>query len=453
LCKQILLSLTKITRMRLSLLLISAVSIVLLSSPVKAARLQSWYFDSVQNQLNITTDSGVKPKAFLINNPTRLVIDLPGTTNLDKNTIRKQLGSAIREIRIGQVDAQTTRLVVELAPGYTVSPDKLLIQGDSSSHWIVKFSSIERIASDTASATIVNTNGEEQIPVQIGDVSTFAGVVPLGKELPQLNSQLKTLMARYKFLSPGMFFLDLDTGNYLDYNGEKIFPAASTIKFPILVALFEEVEAGRVKLNDTLVLRRDLKAEAAGSGVLQFKPVGTRLSVLETATKMITISDNTATNMIIDRLGGKAKLNQRFRRWGLQNTVIRNLLGDFKGTNTTSPKDLVRLSALITSKKLLNDTNRTQVLSIMQRVQNRRLLPAGLGKGATIAHKTGTLGVLLGDAGIIELPSGKRYLAGILVKRPFGDARARSFISQVSKLVYGYLDQPKITGIPNSGDL
>ncbi|ARV63025.1 serine hydrolase [Nostocales cyanobacterium HT-58-2] len=436
--------------MRFSFLLVSVVSIVLLSSPVKAARLQSWYFDPVQNQLDITTDSGVQPKAFLINNPTRLVIDLPGTTNLDENTIRKNLASAVREIRIGQVDSQTTRFVVELAPGYTVSPEKLLIQGDSSSHWIVKFSSIERAALvDSPAQDVGNKSlGEEQIPVPINAISSFAGVVSLGKELSQLNSQLKTLVTRYSFLSPGMFFLDLDTGNYLDFNGEKVFPAASTIKFPILVALFQEVDAGRVKLNETLVLRRDLKAEAEGSGVLQFKPVGTRLSVLDTATKMITISDNTATNMIIDRLGGKAKLNERFRSWGLQNTVIRNLLGDFKGTNTTSPKDLVRLSALITNNKLLTSTSRSQALAIMRRVENKGLLPSGLGKGAVIAHKTGTLGVLLGDAGIIELPSGKRYLAGILVKRPFGDTRAKVFISQVSKLVYGYLDQPKYSRLP-----
>lgn len=70
-------------------------------------------------------------------------------------------------------------------------------------------------------------------------------------------------MSRYSFLSPGMFFLDLETGNYLDIYGEKVFPAASTIKYPILIALFQDIDAGKVKLNDTLVLRRDLKAEAA----------------------------------------------------------------------------------------------------------------------------------------------------------------------------------------------
>ncbi len=433
--------------MRLRFFLLSVISIVLLSTPAKAANLQSWHFDPAKNQLDLTTDSGVRPRAFLINNPTRLVIDLPGT-HLDDNTIHESFGSAVREIRIGKVDSKTTRLVIELAPGYTVDSKNLLFKGDSSSHWVVKFSSIDRVVNEAPALSSNTKLDEQKIPVPVGDISTFAGTVSLGKEMLQLNSQIKTLMARYSFLSPGMFFLDLQTGNYLDIYGEKVFPAASTIKFPILIALFQEVDAGRVKLNQTLVLRRDLKAEAEGSGVLQDKPVGTRLSVLETATKMITISDNTATNMIIDRLGGKAKLNQRFRSWGLQNTVIHHLLGDFKGTNTTSAKDLVRLSVLIANNKLLSNTSQSKVLDIMRHVENKRLLQAGLGKDAVFAHKTGTLGVILADAGIIELPAGKRYLAGIFVKRPFDDLRARDFINQVSRLVYSYLNQPSFTRLP-----
>ncbi|KOP22775.1 beta-lactamase [Hapalosiphon sp. MRB220] len=428
--------------MRLRFLLLSVVSIVLLSTPIKAARLQSWNFDQARNQLHLTTDSGVQPRAFLIKNPTRIVLDLPGT-NLNRDTVRQSFGSAIKEIRIGQADAKTTRMVIQLAPGYTVSPDKLLIKGDSSSHWIVNFSSVERVTSNNSfEQAASNKSSEEKFPIQIGDASSFVGGVHLGQDISQLNTQIKALMARYKYLQPGMFFLDLDTGNYLDLNGEKVFPAASTIKFPILVALFQEVDAGRVKLNETLVMRRDLMT--GGSGTLQYKRPGTKLSVLETATKMITISDNTATNMIIDRLGGKARLNQRFQSWGLQNTVIRNLLGDFKGTNTTSAKDLVRLGALLSNNQLLNDGSRSQALDIMRRVKNRSLLPAGLGKGAVIAHKTGTLGIILGDAGIIQTSTGKRYLAGIMVRRPFGDKRAKSFINQVSRLVYSYIEQNSV---------
>ncbi|MBF2063134.1 MAG: serine hydrolase [Calothrix sp. C42_A2020_038] len=278
------------------------------------------------------------------------------------------------------------------------------------------------------------------------NASKFAGVVSLGQEMSVLENQIKTLMTRYKSLTPGMFFLDLQTGNYLNINGEKIFPAASTIKYPILIALFEEVDAGRIELDEKLIMQR--RHLAGGSGNMRFRRVGTQFSLLETATLMMTISDNTATNMVIDRLGGIAKLNQRFRAWGLEQTIMQKHLGDFGGTNKTSAKDLVRLSALLTSRKLLSDTSRSQVLDIMYRCQNRGLLPSGLGKGANIAHKTGTLRFVLGDAGIIQTPSGRKYFAGILVRRPHHSRQAREFIRQVSQLVYNYLDQPQLTSLP-----
>ncbi|MEH2286517.1 serine hydrolase [Nostoc sp.] len=469
--------------MKLRWLFLNLISILLLSSPARATRLESWHFDPIHNQLDLTTDSGIQPRVFLIDNPKRLVIDLSGTT-LDYPTTKQNFARAIREIRVAQLDPQTTRLVIELAPGYTVSPQSVIVQRGSGSHWVVKLSSIEKIPATGILEWGIGTGEQSsQKPISITpnlqqkrqvllfqskaplqniatinklsppdiltkpiNASMFAGVVPLGEEILQLKSQINALMARYSFLKPGMFFVDLETGNYLDISGDRVFPAASTIKFPILIALFEKIDAGKVKLNDTLVMRRDLVA--SGSGDLQYQRVGTKLTVLQTINKMISISDNTATNMIIDRLGGKAILNQRFRNWGLKNTVIRHLLGDFKGTNTTSPADLVKLSALIQYHKLISDGSRSQALDILSHCHNKKLLAAGLGSGALIAHKTGDIGFVIGDAGIVEMPNGKRYLAGIFVRRPYNDIRGRDFVRQVSRLVYTYLDQPKLTQLP-----
>jgi beta-lactamase class A len=284
---------------------------------------------------------------------------------------------------------------------------------------------------------------QEPIPQQDINNKKPASNIPVGHEMSRLSAQVQTLMARYKFLKPGMFFLDLQTGDYLDVNGDMAFPAASTIKYPILIALFQEVDAGRVRLDETLVMRR--QQMVGGSGNMQYRRAGTKFNLLEVATRMMTISDNTATNMIIDRLGGKQVLNQRFQTWGLQKTVMRNMLGDFNGTNTTSARDLVKISTLIENQQLLSDSSHSRVIDIMRRCQNRRLLPSGLGSGANIAHKTGTLRFILGDAGIIQTSSGKRYLAGILVRRPHHDTRARTFIQQVSRMVYNYLDQSQVT--------
>ncbi|PSB01927.1 serine hydrolase [Merismopedia glauca] len=271
-------------------------------------------------------------------------------------------------------------------------------------------------------------------------------VVRLGKEMSPVNAEIRSLMNRYKFLSAGMFFVDLQTGEYIDINGDRAFSAASTIKFPILMALFQEIEAGRVSLSEPLVMRRGLMV--GGSGNMSNKPAGTKFTVSDTVNKMMIISDNTATNMIIERLGGKNVLNQRFRSWGLQSTVIRNWLVDEKGTNTTSAKDLVQLSALLANNKLVSDRSRLMVMDIMRQCHNRSMLPAGLGSGAVIAHKTGTLRFVLGDAGIIQTPSGKTYLAGIMVRRPNHDRRATSFIRQVSQLVYNYQEGTHFTNLP-----
>lgn len=154
---------------------------------------------------------------------------------------------------------------------------------------------------------------------------------------------------------------------------------------------------------------------------------------------MITISDNTATNMIIDRLGGIKYLNQRFQAWGLHETVMHKRLGDFKGTNTTTPADLVHACALIAQRQTLSAASRTQALDILNATENRKLLVAGLGEGAHIAHKTGDIGFLIGDAGIIEKPDGKLYLLAVFVRRPHNDLRARTFVQQLSRLTYNYL--------------
>jgi beta-lactamase class A len=418
----------------------------LLCAPAQAGSLESWNYNRNLRQLDLATDEGVQPRVFLLANPTRLVIELPNIT-LGRSQTNQRIDPLIQEIRVGQFNEQTTRMVVELVPGYTIDPKKVRVRAESPTRWVLQLPTPER---QLESLTVPVGSTQQEIAVPPAPPMRFAGVVSLGKEMPGLEPQIKALMARYSFLQTGMFFLDLETGNYLDISGDRVFPAASTIKLPILIAFFQDVDAGKVSLNETLVMRRDLMT--SGSGTMQYQRAGTKYSIRETVTKMITISDNTATNMIIDRLGGKAKLNQRFQSWGLKDTVIRNMLGDFKGTNTTSPKDLVRLLTLVANEKLLSRSSRAQALEILHNTKTRTLLPAGLGSGADIAHKTGDIGFLIGDAGIIEMPNGKRYLAGIFVRRPYKDVRGRDFIRQVSQIVYTYMQQ-HTAGVPTNSSV
>jgi beta-lactamase class A len=299
-------------------------------------------------------------------------------------------------------------------------------------------------------------------PMTFGRSETIAAPVKvidrlqLGQELVDLKAKVVNLVAQQKDTKAGVMLLDLDTNAYVDINASEVFPAASTIKFPILVAFFQDVDAGKLQLSETLTMKKE--EVAAESGDMQYQPVGTTFSAIDVATQMMVISDNTATNMLIDRLGGMTALNQRFKDWGLSATLLANPLPDVKATNTTSPKDLATLMSQVQNGKLMSMKSRDRLLEIMRRIENDTLLPQGLEKGATIAHKTGTLSGLLADIGLIDTPSGKRYLASVLVKRPRNDAGAEKLVQQISRLAYQRFnqgdtaqkfDRPRIAQPPN----
>ncbi|MEH2112767.1 N-acetylmuramoyl-L-alanine amidase [Nostoc sp.] len=152
--------------MKLHWLLPSTIgTIFMLSSPVMAARLESWRFDANQNRLEINTVGTVQPKAQLVFNPTRLVIDLPGTT-FGRPQLTQQVGGGIRSIRVGQFDIDTTRIVVELTPGYTLDPKRVQFVGTSGDRWTVQLPrpEVERVASSPRSAYSVVTPDSEPQP-------------------------------------------------------------------------------------------------------------------------------------------------------------------------------------------------------------------------------------------------------------------------------------------------
>jgi beta-lactamase class A len=262
----------------------------------------------------------------------------------------------------------------------------------------------------------------------------------LTQEIKPLKQKIAALASRNPQLTLGTFLVDLDTGAYVDINGSNRLPTASMIKFPILVAFFQDVDAGKIRLDEKLTMRKDLVATEAGS--MQYEKPGSQFTALETATQMIVISDNTATNMLIDRLGGKEQLNQRFQSWGLLNLSISNLLPDLKGTNVAPARDLASLMTQVSQGKLVSMKSRDRLLAIMRQTETNTLLPKGLGAGATIAHKTGDIGSLVGDVGLIDAANGKRYVAVAMVKRPYNDPRAQELIRQLSRDSYVYFNQP-----------
>lgn len=285
------------------------------------------------------------------------------------------------------------------------------------------------------------------------NLESLFSLVASGQEITPLTQKLQSLTQKYPQLEAGILIADLEKKSYVNLLATQTFSSASTIKIPILVAFFQDVDAQKIKLDELLTMRKDHIVD--GSGSMQYEPVGKKFTARETATKMITISDNTATNMLIECLGGAKALNQRFADWGLNATKINKPLPDKGGTNTTSPENLSNLLLKIDRGELVSLASRDQILDIMKQTERNNLLPQGLDQGATIAHKTGTLRSVLGDTGIIYLPDGQRYIASVLVKRPDDDPQAETLIQEISRTVYQYFQNqakqsPKLPQQPRS---
>ncbi len=249
-----------------------------------------------------------------------------------------------------------------------------------------------------------------------------------------LKKQLLNLASGYKKISPSIYVWEYDTKSYVNINADDIYPAASIIKIPVLIEMFREIEKGNFGLYDKMVLEDYYRA--SGSGKLQYSQGGIAHTMDYLARIMIENSDNSSTNMIMAKMGGMPEVNRALNKWGLHRTHINNWLPDLAGTNVTTAKEMAKMLYNIDSTNILNSDSKKHISDYLSHVKNNRLLRAGLPAGAQLLHKTGDIGFMLGDAGIVKTANGKKYLVVILAKRPYNNQQGKNFIVEASKLIY-----------------
>jgi beta-lactamase class A len=274
-------------------------------------------------------------------------------------------------------------------------------------------------------------------------------------ELVALSKRWQQLAAVHKDLTASGFLLVLDDGRFAQLQSDLPLPAASSIKTPILLLALEALDAGQLRWGEPLAMTKEVVG--GGAGWMASRPVGTRFPVFEAATEMIRVSDNTATNLLIKRLGGEQAVNQRFAAQGLAATVINNWLPDLEGTNTTSARDLARSIALVDIGDKLSPRGRDLFREILGTSRTNTLIPLGLLQGLgrdgadpdaelrsfgiTAYNKTGDIGIAYADGALVQLPTGQRAVLAFMVKGPFNDPRStdliRAMAAEVSKTLVG----------------
>lgn len=261
--------------------------------------------------------------------------------------------------------------------------------------------------------------------------------IPESFERIGLKNSLLKLSEEYKKIHPSIYVWEYKGKSYVDINADEIFPAASIIKVPILIEMFRNIEQNKYSLYDTMVLEDYFRAD--GSGKLKNSQSGISHTLDHLARIMIENSDNSSTNMILSKIGGMPEVNLAIKKWGLKTTSINNWLPDLEGTNITTARELAKMFYNIDLTGILSNKSKQHIASYMSNVKNTRLLKSGLPDDAVILHKTGDIGFMLGDAGIVRASNGKKYIVVILVKRPYNNFQGKDFIVKASNLIYKHI--------------
>ena len=256
-------------------------------------------------------------------------------------------------------------------------------------------------------------------------------------EMTKLENILNNIAGQYPSIHSSVYVWDYSTGNYAQINSDEIFATASIIKLPVLAHLFRNIENGSISLDEKMSLTEYYRTE--GSGSLQFKAENSQYTIDDLARIMITESDNSATNMLVARMGSMTNLNSAIRRWGLKHTYMQTWLPDLGGTNHSTVRDMAQILYNIDSPEFLSNASREKIFDYMGHVHNNRLIAAGLPQGAEFLHKTGDIGKMLGDAGIVYAPNGKKYIVVIFVNRPHNSPLGKEFIVKASETIYNYM--------------
>lgn len=252
-----------------------------------------------------------------------------------------------------------------------------------------------------------------------------------------LREKIENYLSDYN----GIFAVNIynfNTKEKIEINSHLIFPSASTIKLLILIELLRKVNIGELDLDTTIKIKDyDI---VDGDGILKEINTEVSLKLIDIATLMIIVSDNYATNILIDVLGFE-NINKTINQLNLNDTKLQRKMMDSEAKsqgldNLTSSSDMISLLKLLYNNKLISPKFSKLIIDIMLKQQVsgiNSLLPEEL----AIAHKTGDLDFLEHDVGLVFLEN-SNYAIAILTNELDSNDEGKNLIKNISKLTYEY---------------
>jgi beta-lactamase class A len=240
----------------------------------------------------------------------------------------------------------------------------------------------------------------------------------------------------------GFAIKDLTTGETFFRQPDTVFPQASSIKLTILLELLRQDQEGKLSLDEKHTIRRS--ETVAGDPILYMLGDGTvTMTLHDIATFMVVLSDNSATNILIDR-AGMANVNAEIARLGLTRTRLRRHMMDLDAAkqgneNVSTPREMMTLLEKVHAVQALDAAHTAEYFRLLELPKSSEFHTA-LPDTAKIADKPGSLEAVRCDSGIIEIP-GHPFVMTVMTAYLSDEAAGERAIEEVARLAYDYFDR------------
>lgn len=252
------------------------------------------------------------------------------------------------------------------------------------------------------------------------------------------EQQLKEILDASPALT-GLVAVDLTSGETFRFNQDVVFPQASAIKISILLEVYKQAQAGKFALSDL----RPIAPEnvVAGTGIIKDLPDPASFSIRNLAVLMIALSDNTATNTLIDLVGMK-NINTTLQELGLKGTrvqrkMIQSAASGRGEENISTPAEAAKMLQMLYQGEFLSKATSTEIISILRKTDRTtsRLAP-GIPDQVPLAFKPGILNGVSTEWAIVLLP--ERPYAVALMESYKEAGKGEMVMEEVSAVLYGY---------------
>lgn len=242
--------------------------------------------------------------------------------------------------------------------------------------------------------------------------------------------QIDAILAAHPTQTIGIAYHDLRTGETFERNARETFHAASTMKVPVMFAVFEAVSRGELNLDQPVRVKNDFVSIFDGSRFALesredsdkslYDLIGTDAPLVDLVRRMIVRSSNLGTNLVIEFVGAP-RVMKLMREIGAHDIKVLRGVEDDKAyhaamNNTATARDLMLIFKALAEERVISPEVSRQMTGILLEQEFNDGIPSGVAPGSRVAHKTGSITKISHDAGIVYEPDGSRYVLVILTR-------------------------------------